>query len=163
MKHSLALFTLVGVLAHTPAYAEEQMTTNVPRLTLETATTMAQAAMAECRKNGISISVTVVDRSGIPQIQLRDTIAPPVSYSVSRKKAYTAVNFNTPTRQLENLAATGLGQMDEGLAFLAGGLPIKAAGRFYGGIGVSGAPSGKTDEDCALAGINAVIDDLEMQ
>ncbi len=31
-----------------------------------------------------------------------------------------------------------------------------------GGVGVSGAPSGKTDEECALAGIRAVIEDLEM-
>ena len=48
------------------------------------------------------------------------------------------------------------------MAFLAGGLPIQAGGRLYGGIGVSGAPDGKTDEACAQAGIDAVIDDLEM-
>ncbi|MGB5405433.1 MAG: heme-binding protein, partial [Thiogranum sp.] len=29
-------------------------------------------------------------------------------------------------------------------------------------VGVSGAPSGKTDEECAQAGIDEVIDDLEM-
>ncbi len=150
------------VSAALPAAAEEQMTVSVPRLTMETAGKMAHAAINECRKRGISISVTIVDRSGFPQVQLRDTIAPPVSWSISRKKAYTALNFNTPTSQLENYAQSGLGQMDEGLAFLAGGLPIKAGGRLYGGIGVSGAPSGKTDEACAQAGIDAVIDDLEM-
>ncbi len=31
-----------------------------------------------------------------------------------------------------------------------------------GGVGVSGAPAGETDEECAQAGVDAVIDDLEM-
>ena len=46
--------------------------------------------------------------------------------------------------------------------FGRGGLPIKAAGLMLGAVGVSGAPSGKIDEECAQAGIAAVIDDLEM-
>jgi uncharacterized protein GlcG (DUF336 family) len=29
-------------------------------------------------------------------------------------------------------------------------------------VGVSGAPSGETDEECAQAGLDAVMDDLEM-
>ncbi len=150
------------LMSMTAAYADQAPAVSIPRLTMETAGKMAHAAINECRKKGISISVTIVDRSGFPQVQLRDTLAPPVSYPISRKKAYTALNFNTPTSQLENLAQTGLGQMDEGLAFLAGGLPISAGGRLYGAIGVSGAPEGKTDEACARAGIEAVIDDLEM-
>ncbi len=162
MKKRLSMLLSAFIFAQ-PVMAEEQLTTTMPRLTIETAVTMAQAAMEACRKQGMSVSVTVVDRSGIPQVQLRDTIAPPVSYPISRKKAYTAVNFNTPTSKLKHNAQSGLGQLGEGLAFLAGGLPIQAAGRLYGGIGVSGAPSGKTDEACAQAGINAVIDDLEMQ
>ena len=44
----------------------------------------------------------------------------------------------------------------------AGGLPIQVGGSLLGGVGVSGAPSGETDEMCAQAGINAVQDDLEM-
>ena len=44
----------------------------------------------------------------------------------------------------------------------AGGVPIQAGGRMLGGVGVSGAPSGETDEACAEAGVEAVIDDLEM-
>jgi uncharacterized protein GlcG (DUF336 family) len=43
-----------------------------------------------------------------------------------------------------------------------GGLPVQAGGQLLGGVGVSGAPSGKTDEACAQAGIDQVIDDLEM-
>ena len=43
-----------------------------------------------------------------------------------------------------------------------GGLVIQAAGVTFGAIGVSGAPSGATDEECAQAGVDAVQDDLEM-
>lgn len=161
-------YTLLSALVSIPlltipiAQAEDALSVTIPRLTMETAGKMAHAAINECRKQGISISVTIVDRSGFPQVQLRDTLAPPVSWPISRKKAYTALNFNTPTSQLTSRAQTGLATLDEGLAFLAGGLPIQAGGRLYGGIGVSGAPDGKTDEACAQAGIDAVIDDLEM-
>jgi uncharacterized protein GlcG (DUF336 family) len=43
-----------------------------------------------------------------------------------------------------------------------GGLPIQVAGTMLGAVGVSGAPSGETDAECAQAGIDAVLIDLEM-
>ena len=49
-----------------------------------------------------------------------------------------------------------------GLVIGAGGLPIRAGGELVGGIGVSGAPSGQTDERCAQAGFDAISDDLEL-
>jgi len=50
----------------------------------------------------------------------------------------------------------------KGLLIARGGLPINAGGTIFGGIGVSGAPSGEIDEKCAQAGIDAISDDLEM-
>jgi uncharacterized protein GlcG (DUF336 family) len=44
----------------------------------------------------------------------------------------------------------------------AGGLPIQVGGSLLGGVGVSGAPSGETDQACAQAGVDAVAVDLEM-
>jgi uncharacterized protein GlcG (DUF336 family) len=44
----------------------------------------------------------------------------------------------------------------------AGGLPIQVGGALVGGIGVSGAPSGETDQACAQAAVDAVQMDLEM-
>lgn len=49
----------------------------------------------------------------------------------------------------------------EGLVFLTGGLLVQAGGQTVGAVGVSGAPSGDTDEECAQAGIDAVTEDLE--
>jgi uncharacterized protein GlcG (DUF336 family) len=38
---------------------------------------------------------------------------------------------------------------------------IEAGGSIVGGIGVSGAPTGDADDDCAKAGIAAIKDDLD--
>lgn len=145
-----------------PAYAEEPMAVNVARLSMDVANKIATATIDACREKGIPISVTVVDRNGIPQVQLRDTLAPPVSYSISAKKAYTAVMFNVKGSGLEGRANSPLQTMGEGLAFMAGSAPIQAGGKLYGAVGVSGAPDGMDDEACALKGIESVQDDLEM-
>ncbi len=42
------------------------------------------------------------------------------------------------------------------------GCSYPAGRQMLGNVGVSGAPSGKTDEECALAGISVVIVDLAM-
>lgn len=143
--------------------AEGALTVNVARVTMDVANTIALNAVKSCREQGIPISVTVVDRSGIIQSQLRDTTAPPVSLSISHKKAYTAVMFNAKGSQLMGRANTPLQTMGENLAFMAGSSPIQAGGKLYGAVGVSGAPDGKVDEACAIAGIESVLDDLEMQ
>ena len=48
-----------------------------------------------------------------------------------------------------------------GITALGGGLMIEAGGSLLGAIGVSGAPGGKDDDDCASAGIAAICDDIE--
>ena len=131
------------------------------RLTMEYALKMAQASINECRKKGIQIGVTVVDRNGQSQVMLRDVLAPFLTVEVSMKKAYTAAMFTAATSALTRQAQGSLAHMDN-MMFGAGGLPIQAGGEMYGGIGVSGAPDGKLDEECASAGINAIKEDLEL-
>lgn len=131
------------------------------RLTLSTALTIAQAAIAECTKQGIQIGVTVVDREGIVQVALRDTIAAQITVPISRGKAYTAAQFNLATSAQGERANGPIGRVS-GLVMAAGGIPIEVGGSLVGAVGVSGAPSGETDEQCAQAGIDAVLDDLEM-
>ena len=137
------------------------MVVNIKRLSMETTQTMAMAAVEACREQGINVGVTVVDRNGIPQVMLRDTLAAHLTIEISKRKAYTAANFNAATSTLEDRANTAVGRFDD-LIMSAGGLPINVGGFIYGGIGVSGAPSGETDEVCAQAGLDAVADDLEM-
>jgi len=165
MKKLAQALIVAGVTLTTalPVYAEEAMTVNVARITADTANKIAVNTMKACREKGIPISVTVVDRNGIVQVQMRDTIAPPVSLNISKKKAYTSVMFNVKGSQLESRAKGALPTLGEGLAFMAGSTPIAAGGKLYGAIGVSGAPDGKDDEACAIAGLESVVEDLEMQ
>lgn len=140
---------------------EPARTVDIKRLSLATAQEIARGAVEACRLEGIQIGVTVVDRDGTPQVVLRDTIASPITVEISRQKAFTAVNFNAATSQLAGRANTPIGRV-QGLVMSAGGLPVQAGGMLLGGVGVSGAPSGETDEACAQAGIDRVLDDLEM-
>ena len=158
------LFALALAAAAAPvAHADEAMVVSVKRLTLETALKIAQGTIAACRAKGIQVGVTVVDRNGIPQVTLRDVLAPELTLEVSFKKAYTAASFMADTAALVGRfeGAYSVGKAEK-LIISAGGLPIDAGGMFYGGVGVSGAPSGKTDAECAQAGIDTVRADLEM-
>ena len=160
----LVVVMVTGVLAlmGVATTAEEQpMLVPVKRISMETALKVAQGAVDACRKKGIQIGVTVVDRDGTVQVALRDVIAAPITVPISRQKAYTAVNFNVPTSQLGDRANTPIGRLD-GLVMSAGGIPIHAAGELVAGVGVSGAPGGEIDEECAQAGVDQVSDDLEM-
>lgn len=140
------------------------LTVNIKRLSLDTALRIGKAAIDKCRKEGVQITVTVVDRGGDAQVVLRDTLAMDVSIPISMKKAYTAMEFNSPTSAMEDRfqGAYSVPKIDS-LLMSAGGIPINVAGNIMGGIGVSGAPSGLTDEACAKAGLAAVLDDLEME
>ena len=49
----------------------------------------------------------------------------------------------------------------DGIMILRGGVPIDAGGYRIGAIGVSGAPGGDIDEDCAKAALEKYAERLE--
>lgn len=144
--------------------SDEAMTVSIKRMKMETALRIAEAAIKACRKEGVQIAVTVVDRSGHAQAVLRDVLAMDITLPISKQKAHTAMAFNTPLSQMESRFTKPfqVAKLD-GLIVSAGGIPINIGGSILGGIGVSGAPSGETDEKCAKAGLAAVSADLEME
>lgn len=160
MKNTLPLM-LAAALAAGGAAAEDAPMVSVKRLAMGMAVKVAQGAVDACREKGIQIAATVVDREGTVQVTLRDTIAAPITVPISKMKAFTAVNFNAATSALGSRADSPIGRID-GLVMSAGGVPIQAGGALVAGVGVSGAPSGETDEECAQAGVEAVMEDLEM-
>ena len=159
---AVALATLA--LGTAPARAEDFSTFRVmsPGLALD----LAQAALADCRRRGFQVAVAVVDRFGVVQVVLRDTLAGAHTPETAVAKARTAVSFRAATEELA--AATQAGQINSairhipGYVFLGGGVPVQAAGAIVGGIGISGAPGGAEDDACARAGIAAVEDRLLM-
>ncbi|MEJ2308587.1 MAG: heme-binding protein [Gammaproteobacteria bacterium] len=161
MKKLITALALSLAVSPVVVADDAPMVVSIKRLSMETADKMAEAAIEACRKEGINVGVTVVDRDGIPQVMLRDTLAAHLTIEISKRKAYTAANFNATTSSLEDRADTAVGRFDD-LVMSAGAVPINVGGFIYGGIGVSGAPSGETDEMCAQAGLDAVVEDLEM-
>ncbi len=152
---------VVGMVVFSGVEAAGSLTVSFERLSLETARRIADTALVDCREKGIQIGVTVVDRDGISQVVLRDSIAPRIALEISRGKAYAAAMFGVPTSELGNRADTPIGRVP-GLVMSAGGVPVQVGGTLLGAVGVSGAPSGEIDEACARAGVEAVRDDLEL-
>jgi uncharacterized protein GlcG (DUF336 family) len=156
----LAVLTAAALAAPAAAQTSGAQPVLVPikRMSLDT----ARAAIEACRKEGVQIAVTVVDRGGHPQAVLRDVLAPDLTLRVSRAKAYAAVSFVTPTSQLASRFSHPFDPPAVGgIVVTAGGVPIQAGGELVGAIGVSGAPSGEIDERCARAGFDAIVEDLE--
>ena len=160
---SIAFATALGFAA-LPAAAEDEAFVTFKVMKPEVAMEMAQAAMAHCAEGGYQVGVTVVDRFGIPQVFVRDRFAGLHVYETSRRKAWTAVSFRSGTSELHE--ATAPGQISQGIRQLSealplgGGLVVEGAGAIVGGIGVSGAPSPTIDDECAMAGISAVEDQI---
>jgi uncharacterized protein GlcG (DUF336 family) len=165
LRSSLLIAAAMLALGVPRAMADDGAIVTYKSLSPETALAAAQAALKKCRDNGFQVAVVVVDRLGEPQVMLRDRFAGRLAIDTATGKAYTALSFRLPTSDLARQVKAG--QMDAGLsrlphvAMLAGGLPIEAAGTLLGGIGVSGAPGGDKDEECARAGLDAIRDRID--
>jgi uncharacterized protein GlcG (DUF336 family) len=159
------ILLLAAVLAGAPPAQAQQGTFATRSLTPEAALTAARAALEHCRRNGHQAAVAVVDRAGLLQVLLRDRFAGAHTVDGAMNKAWTAASFRIPTSALA--ADTQPGRPMSGVRALphvfaaAGGLVIEAGGSSLGAIAVSGAPGGEADEQCAAAGIKAIVDQIE--
>lgn len=160
-KTLTTLAVLFGIASTGPALAEEGLV-QFKQLTLDTALQLAHTTMKDCRARGFQVAVAVVDRMGNLQVNIRDQYAGAHTNDTAYRKAWTAVSFRTSTMELTSLTQSG--QPQSGIRFVdkalmaGGGLVIESAGSIVGGIGVSGAPGGDSDEACAEAGIESISD-----
>ena len=163
----IRLSTCIAALAAGPALAAEeaQHLVTFNSMTTDTALKAAQATMESCRSNGYQVTVAVVDRGGNVQVLLRDRFAGSHTPETAIGKAATAVSFRTNTTELADRVKAGeipAGiQNISGVVMVGGGVWIESAGSIIGGIGVSGAPGDKLDEDCANAGVEAIRELIE--
>jgi len=157
------LLAAVALPAAAQTTGKQPVLVSIKRMSLDTALKAAHAAIEACRKEGVQIAVTVIDRGGAAQVVLRDVLAADLTLKVSQAKAYAALSFVMPTSQIESrftrpFEPPAVG----GIVVSPGGVPIQAGGELVGAIGVSGAPSGQIDERCARAGFDAINEDLEL-
>ncbi|NQU61637.1 MAG: heme-binding protein [Rhodospirillales bacterium] len=164
LKYFTAALVITFAANMAPAKAEEKALVEFKMMTPETALELARATLADCQKRGYQIAVTVVDRFGNVQVTLRDRFAGAHTPDTARRKAWTAVSFRTDTLAMEELIrnkelTSGVRHV-AGALMIGGGVPVQAGGSIVGGVGVSGAPGGKADDDCARVGIEAIADKL---
>ncbi len=166
MKCSIVAAALLAASVAAHPVQAQQGTYEVKFMTPETALVAAQAALKQCRALGYQVTVALVDRSGTPQVVLRDRFAGPHTVRTAIGKAWTAASFRTDTSELVDLTQPGKPQSGvralKRVVVLGGGKMLQSGGTLVGAIGVSGAPGGVEDDRCAAAGIDAVREALEL-
>ena len=152
-----------GVMATSaPLQAQPLIQKNI---SLQQAITVVKAAIAECSKDGSVISITVLDRDGEVRFAVRANGANPHNFELSRRKAYTAKTFRSPSANFVGKSAPdkdlyGQRELKEVIP-LGGGMPIMIGQDAIGAVGISGAKGGQpAEEACAKAGIAAIQSQL---
>ena len=160
-RSGLAVGIIAACMLSGAAHAQVQSQRDITwKLGLE----IAQAAIAECAKRNVPITVAVVDRAGRVRIMIASDNPSPHALELARRKAYTARTFRRPS--MEWAANTEPGKEAAGQRLLAdviplgGGVPINVGNDTISAVGVSG-NNQVGDEACAKAGVAKVADQLK--
>jgi uncharacterized protein GlcG (DUF336 family) len=145
--------------------AQAQAVRTERNMSLELATQIAAGAVASCQANGYAVTATVVDRAGSIRAVQRADNAGPHTLGASEGKAFTSASAkNTTLAMMEgaqkNPAAANLVYIP-GFLLVGGGVPVKVGNEVIGAVGVGGAPGGHLDEQCAMAALDKVKDQLK--
>ncbi|MDP5893516.1 GlcG/HbpS family heme-binding protein [Pseudomonas aeruginosa] len=126
-------------------------------VTLAGARAAIAAAREHAQREGVRVSVAVVDRSGELVAFERDDDAAPVTPQVAQEKARTAALLRAPSKLFEDFINGGRPSFlsTPGLTPLQGGVPLTAGDEVIGAVGVSGG-NGEQDTDIAVAAAAAL-------
>lgn len=129
-----------------------------PTLPMAAARGMVDAALAHATMLEVPVTVVAVDESGVVKAMVRMDGAPLVSVETATSKAYAAAAIGMPTDEFYSAIESDAAALVEfgsrqGLALIAGGLPILVEGRVAGAIGVAGAMTAADDRRIAQSAI----------
>ena len=163
LDHHKASALALSLIAAAGANAQAVLTQK--NMSLELANQIAAASVAACAANGYAVAATVVDRAGTVHAVQRADNAGPHTLGASQQKAFTSASAkNTTLAMMEgsqkNPAAANLVYIP-GYLLLGGGVPVKVGNEVIGAVGVGGAPGGNLDEQCAMAALDKVKDQLK--
>ena len=161
----LAKLSTAAVLIATASLAQADGVRTEKNMSLELANQIASATVAACAEKGYAVAVTVVDRAGGVRAVQRADNAGAHTLGSSERKAWTSASIKNTTLSMmegaqKNHAAANLVYMP-GVLLLGGGVPVKVGNETIGAVGVGGAPGSHLDEQCAVAGIDKVKDQLQ--
>lgn len=143
------------------AGAEDVLT--VKTIGYELARDIANAALLECRKQGYQVAAVVVDRNGNMQVAVRDDLAPRFTLEIAERKANTVIMSGIDSGEFVKARADIKQELNhiDGLIMMQGGVLIESGGAKLGAVGVSGAPGGDKDENCAKVALKSLEERLE--
>lgn len=136
--------------------------TAVVPLTIQDAEDLVTQARCAAEAAGVAVSVTVLDAGGHLLAFRRDDRAVLISGETSTRKAYTALQLDTPTADLVDAVQPGglfhtlPTALDRPLLFIAGGVPVHRDGRLIGAIGIGGGAP-EQDHRFATAAVDALF------
>jgi uncharacterized protein GlcG (DUF336 family) len=164
----LALVCLGGVTA--PG-AQAQGLVTMQKLSAPLANELVGDAVAQCAQKGYTVTAVVVDLDGVRQAMLRGNGAPIHTLDNAFYKAYSAASLTLTRKEDSTKAvadrisknpATTVPQTPlPNVTYAVGGVTIMASGAAIGAIGVSGAPGGQFDEECARAALAKIQDRMK--
>lgn len=135
----------------------------VRRMGADLAADIARAAVHACREKGYQASAVVVDRTGNLQAALRDSLASRFTLEIAQRKANAVILGGSDSGDLRKNRGDIRPELNHigGLVIMEGGLQIRAAGSLIGAVGVSGAPGGDLDAECAAAALESIQEKLD--
>jgi uncharacterized protein GlcG (DUF336 family) len=138
----------------------------VPKLTLEDARIMMDAAEKKAREIGVDVDIAITDDSGNLLMFHRMDNARITSIDIAINKTFTAAAARRPTSAYAETSVLGgssygIYLSNQGrFTILTSGLPIFFDHQIVGGIGCS-TGSSEQDELIAQAGLNAFLESLK--
>ena len=163
-----AVALVLGALA-TGAQAQGLVTTH--KLSAALANQLVGDSVAACAQKGYQVVAVVVDLDGVRQAVLRGDGAPIHSMDNAYYKAYTIASLGLSrkeetTKQIADRMAknppTNVPQTQlPNVTYAQGAIAIMAGGTTIGGLGVSGAPGGQFDEECARTALAKIKDRMK--
>jgi uncharacterized protein GlcG (DUF336 family) len=165
---AVVLASAIGGAA-TGALAQGLVTTS--KLSASLANQLVGDTVAICAQKGYKVTAVVVDLDGVRQAFLRGNGAPIHSSDNAFYKAYSAASVTLARNEgstkvvAERMAKSPPTTVPQtplpNVTYAVGGLTIMAGGAAIGAIGVSGAPGGQLDEDCAREALAKIQDQIK--
>src|SRR6266511_2524254 len=165
---AVAFAFAAGAVA-TGAQGQGLVTTH--KLSAALANQLVGDSVAACAQKGYQVVAVVVDLDGVRQAVLRGDVAPIHSMDNAYYKAYSAASLTlgrkeestraVAERMAKNPPSTVPQTPLPNVTYAVGGVTIMAGGAAIGAIGVSGAPGGQFDEECARAALGKIKDRMK--
>ncbi len=165
------LVTILGVAAVASAQTPAPGLVTTQKLSAALANELVGESVAACAQKGYTVTAVVVDLEGVRQAVLRGNGAPIHTLDNAFYKAYSAASLTlarkenstkeVADRMAKNPATTIPQTPLPNVTYAVGGVSIKAGETTIGGIGVSGAPGGQFDEECARTALAKIKDRMK--